>query len=178
LADTTRTATSDEVRVAIEALTPQEVKRLALVGRAYARSLGDQGDDLVAEALHRALDGRRKWKPDSVGFLPFILGVMKSVRREYFADTEIDGDAKVDAVSAPAPNAERTLIAVQTLEACEREFADDHEVLLLIQGFREDKTGTEICAELGMTRSEFETVRRRMTRHLAGWKSTRRRTGA
>jgi len=173
-----RSATAEEVRLAIEGLTPKDEARLAAVARMYAAQYGNSGaPDLLQETYLRTLDGRRKWKPDVVDFVRFICEAMRSVRRE-LAGEPVDDGVDVTARGSQAPNAERTLAAKEALESLEASFVDDHEVLLVIEGFRERMSGPEIRTSLGMGRKEFETVRRRMLRHeLRPHRQPRRRSG-
>ena len=91
----------------------------------------------------------------------FIAGVIRSVRSEHWrrtrreasylaalewhADTP-DHTALID----PAPDAERTLAARQSLEAIERLFADDAVALQVIAGLGEGHAPEQICRTLAI----------------------------
>jgi hypothetical protein len=80
-----RIATRDEVRLAIESLTPEETaklksfsKLLAFNIRRYAWGIGP--GDMLQDAVVSLLDeGHRSWNPDRVDFVGVLIGAMRSI---------------------------------------------------------------------------------------------------
>src|SRR5580693_7536458 len=92
-------SSTEPVARALAALTPSDLVRLKRLAQLRARLLpGLEWDELLNEALLRALDGSRRW-PGSVSILSFIAGIMRSL---------VDGRAH-----------ERRLLAERALAACE-----------------------------------------------------------
>jgi hypothetical protein len=69
-------------------------------------------------------------------------------------------------VPDPVADPERSLIAIQELDAIERLFADDPVVLRIIDGLGEGLTAEQIRAALGLSKTDYDSARRRMRRCL------------
>src|ERR1700746_175329 len=71
-------ASTEAVAEALAALTPSDPVRLKRLAQLRARLLpGLEWDELLNEALLRALDGSRRW-PEGVPLVAFIAGIMRS----------------------------------------------------------------------------------------------------
>ena len=71
----------EAVARALAALTPSELVRLKRLAQLRARLLpAFEWEELLNEALLRALDGSRRW-PEGVPLLAFIAGIMRSLGR-------------------------------------------------------------------------------------------------
>ena len=72
-------SSTETVARALAAPTPSDLVRLKRLAQLRARLVpGLEWDELLNEALLRALDGSRHW-PDGVPLLSFILGIMRSL---------------------------------------------------------------------------------------------------
>ncbi len=179
-------ATPEEIHGAIEALRPADLLRLKKF--AYFRILGlgraSKGrnhEDLLGEALIATLAGSRRWNK-SVSFVQHLLGAMRSISShwveefdpgEAFLEAELtsttpNGEKYSPVLNAPStsPDGERVLAAKQEVEAIERLFAEDPQVLEIIGGLRAEMTGPEIQEALNMSKTEYETAIRRMRRGI------------
>src|SRR5690242_9947336 len=131
-------AVKTAVQHALEAafLSERDLLRLKAIARLYARGLtgGLTWADLLHEAVARALAGTRRC-PEDVEIVPFLAGVMRSLRAEYWRQRRREAetfasrdDGQSDAFAAvrdPAGDPERQLAALQQLSALDRLFADD-----------------------------------------------------
>lgn len=126
-------ASTEAVTQALAALTPPDLVRLKRLAQLRARMLpGLEWDELLNDALLRALDGSRRW-PEGVPLLVFLAGIMRSLvdgrvhqRRRLAERALASGEARV----AAPPDAQ--LHARQCLAATTQFFAGDPDVLALI----------------------------------------------
>lgn len=175
----TRTLRPTETALALKLVSEMNLLRLKTVARLHARGLPpDVGwDDLLQETLTRVLTGARRI-PDGVAPVAFIAGVMRSLRSEHwkrfsaarrrrsaasghrgYPGAELEGrDA--------APDPERSLIAAEQLQAIERLFADDPVALKIIDALGEGLAAEQIRDTLSLTRTEYDSARKRMRRCL------------
>src|SRR5262252_5851166 len=126
-------SSTEPVARALAALTPSDLLRLKRVAQLRARLIpGLEWDELLNEALLRALDGSRRW-PEGVPLLAFIAGIMRSLvdarmhQRRRLAERALAWSGTREA--AP-PDAQ--LHARQCLAAIADFFAADPDVLALI----------------------------------------------
>jgi len=66
----------------------------------------------------------------------------------------------------PAPDPERELSATQELARINALFADDAQALQVILGLAEGRSAEEICASHEMTKTDYDSTRRRIRRVL------------
>ena len=72
-------SSTETIARALAALTPSDLVRLKRLAQLRARLLpGLEWDEVLNEALLRALDGSRRW-PEGVSLLSFITGIMRSL---------------------------------------------------------------------------------------------------
>src|SRR5262252_6247623 len=119
-------ASTEAIARALAALTPSDLVRLKRLAQLRARLLpGLEWDELLNEALLRALDGSRRW-PEGVPLLAFLAGIMRSLldgraqQRRRLAERAL---AVGQTPAAPAPDAR--LHAHQCLAAISKFFAGD-----------------------------------------------------
>lgn len=184
-----RSATDAEVREAVGSLTDTDLARLGsyawwrvqAIGKA---ARGNKREDLLQEAIVRTLDGRRTWNRSAVDFIGHLIGVMRSIASEWvesleaerheepLLESELVGNPDGTAVNPfqsailPAPGFEKTLEAKDSVSAIRDFFRDDPEVLEIMEGLAAELKGPEICEILGITRTAYETVMRRLRRGL------------
>lgn len=80
-----KSATPDEVRLAIESLTEADMAKLyafaeILLFKVRRHTWGVGAGDLLQEAMVSLLDeGRRNWRPERVSLVGFLIGAMQSI---------------------------------------------------------------------------------------------------
>ena len=109
----------------------------------------------------------------------FIAGIMRSLRSEHWRRVagrtgRISGaragrasaEAREAALRDAAPDPERALSAVQELKAIEKLFADDPVVLRIIAALGEGLTAEQIRIAMGLSKTDYDSARKRMRRCL------------
>jgi RNA polymerase sigma-70 factor (ECF subfamily) len=175
----TRTLRPTETALALKLVSEMNLLRLKTIARLHARGLPpDLGwDDLLQEALTRVLTGARRI-PAGLAPVAFIAGIMRSLRSEHWKRfgaarrrSSASGSYRSDRppgleVRDAAPDPERSLIAAEELQAIERLFADDPVALGIIDALGEGLAAEQICARLSLTRTEYDSARKRIRRCL------------
>jgi DNA-directed RNA polymerase specialized sigma24 family protein len=134
--------------------------------------------DLLQEAFSRVLDGSRQ-RPDGVPLVAFLAGVMRSIAAEHWRRAcreatqlpkllaEVDAACPGTAEACDStPDPERSLIAMQELALIEQLFAGDARALRVILGLADGLSPEEICASYDMSKTEYDSTRRRIRRVL------------
>jgi DNA-directed RNA polymerase specialized sigma24 family protein len=166
--------------LAVKLVTDCDLLRLKVIARLHGRSLPPDLSwaDLIQEALTRVLDGSRAIPP-GVAPVAFLAGVMRSIKAEHWrrrrraieqrpalaSEYQLVAPETVEACD-PLPDPERWLIAAQQLEAIGMLFAHDPVALQIIAGLGDGLTAEEIRRSLGMTKTEYDSARKRMRRAL------------
>jgi RNA polymerase sigma-70 factor (ECF subfamily) len=166
--------------LALELVTETDLLRLKVIARIHARGLPPEFDwsDLLQEAFARVLDGSRP-QPEGVPIVAFLAGVMRSIKAEHWkraqrrarqlpkllVDMDVSGSPGKEPCD-PTSNPERSLIAIQELAAINQLFADDGQVRRIIAGLHEGLSPDEICARHDMSKTEYDSTRKRMRRIL------------
>ena len=156
-----------------------DLLRLKVIARLHGRSLPPDVSwaDLLQEAFTRVLDGSRAI-PAGVPPVAFLAGVMRSIKAEYWrrrrrataqqpaltTEYQLLAAHSAEACEDPQPNPERWLIAAQQLEAIGMLFAHDPVALQIIAGLGDGLTAEEIRRTLGMSKTEYDSARKRMRR--------------
>ena len=70
------------------------------------------------------------------------------------------------ALRDPTPDPERSLMAREEICAIERLFADDRVALRIIAGLAEGRSAAQIRAAAGLSKTLYDSARRRMRRAL------------
>lgn len=165
--------------LALELLGEMDLLRLKAIARLYARGLPPDvsWEDLIQEALTRLLVGSRV-QPQGLETVAFVAGVIRSLRADYCrrAHRRAPGrtgrlDEGTEALCEgelreTTPSPERALTAVQELAAIERLFSGDPTVLQIIAGLGEGHSAEQIREKTGLTRTEYDSARKRMRRSL------------
>ncbi len=149
-------------------LSPTDLLRLKAIARLHEWGLPpDMGwADLLQEALLRLLQGSRK-VPAGIATVALVAGIMRSIKDEQWrrlrreaptmlTETEID----------PAPDPERILAAQQELRAIFELFAEDPAALQILHGISAGLTPEEICSAAGLSKTDYDSARKRMRRAL------------
>jgi DNA-directed RNA polymerase specialized sigma24 family protein len=168
-----------QAAVALKLVSEMDFLRLKAVARLYARGLPPDvdWDDLLQEAFTRVLVGTRI-KPDGLEMVPFIAGIIRSLRSEHIRRAAGAGSAaamSIDAASKPghdlvlpdpAADLERALVAEQELDRIGRLFADDPLALAIIKGLGDGLTAEQIRAAGAISKVDYDSARKRMRRCL------------
>jgi RNA polymerase sigma-70 factor (ECF subfamily) len=169
-----------DTALALELVTEMDLLRLKAIARLHARGLPPDvsWDDLLQEAITRVLTGKRV-QPDGVALVAFLGGVMRSLRADHIRRAR-HGVSREDArwldqpredvfeleLLDPTADPERALIAAEELDKIRRLFADDPVALLIIDGLAEGLAAEQIRARHGLSRTEYDSARKRMRRCL------------
>jgi DNA-directed RNA polymerase specialized sigma24 family protein len=183
-----RVASDEEVRAAFSALTTSDLVRLLEFAAFKAKSLGRRarhrdGEVLFQDSATAVLEGRRRWPLGRVSFVVFLIGVIRSMAShwaEAYDETEDeqveaelviereDGelDSPLTRAAAPGPDAERTLVLMETVAELEKLFEkdDDVEAILVMRALAEGMSPQEIQAVLDLSRTAYETIITRVRR--------------
>jgi DNA-directed RNA polymerase specialized sigma24 family protein len=150
-------------------VTEADLLRLKAIAHLHARGLPAAATwgDLLQEAFTRVLDGSRQ-RPPRLPMVNFVAGVMRSIRSEYWqrARREARQLPGCHESADAAPDPERSIAAMEELAAIEQLFTEDAQVQGLIAGLAEQRSPDEICASTGMTKTEYDSARKRMRRTL------------
>ena len=166
--------------LALKLVTEMDLLRLKSIARLHARGLPPDvaWDDLLQEALTRVLTGKRV-KPEDVAMVAFVGGIMRSLRADHirrarrgmkrddplWLGNEPDERPELEVLD-PAADPERALIATDELDKIRRLFADDPLALQIIDGLAEGLTAEQIRAHHGISRTDYDSARKRMRRCL------------
>jgi DNA-directed RNA polymerase specialized sigma24 family protein len=166
-----------EVRRALDRLRPADIVRLSLLARHWAGGLGRRdADDLLNEAFDRVLSGRRPW-PSQVPMPAFFNGVMRSIasqwrheddREPLIEDDEEGATEKIDGGITSDHDMNDLLSRMRQALAADPQARDILEHILV------DSDREEAQVALGHDATGYDTVRRRMIRHMftafnSGW---------
>jgi DNA-directed RNA polymerase specialized sigma24 family protein len=166
--------------LAMKLVTDCDLLRLKVIARLHGRSLPPDISwaDLLQEAFARVLDGSRAI-PADVPAVAFLAGVMRSIKADHWRRRRRATEHQPALASAyqlvapetaeacdPQPDPERWLIAAQQLEAIGHLFAQDPVALQIISGLGDGLTAEEIRQALGMSKTDYDSARKRMRRAL------------
>jgi DNA-directed RNA polymerase specialized sigma24 family protein len=164
--------TPAEQAVAQGLVSAMDLLRLKAIARLHAWGLpADMGwADLLQEALLRLLQGSRK-PPPGIPTVTFVAGIMRSIkdeqwRRQRRAAPVAAIDIATEAIGDPAPDPERCLAARQELAAIYQLFADDPAALQILHGLGAGLTPEEIRTAHALSKTEYDSTRKRMRRAL------------
>lgn len=183
-------ATVEEVEQAIARLTRADFARLNefAKNRAHMVSLfgvSCDGEDLLQEAVFSLLQERRHWNPKKVNFMGVLMGAIRSISfnlkerskstgfeipASQFVEQDADGaemPTPVDLAQEARLNPEQTVLVFSLLDELQEVFADDPEALVIMDGWSDRMSGTEIIDALGIDRNAYETIVRRIRRQVA-----------
>lgn len=175
-----RVLTPAQTALALELVDQMDLLRLKSIARLYVRGLPPEiaWDDLLQEALTRVISGSRR-RPEGVTTVAFVAGILRSLRAEYWRrvtresgghgklriDHENDESLALD-LPDPAAGPERALSARQELDAIKQLFAADPVALKIIDGLGEGLSADQIRRSTGLSKTDYDSARRRMRRIL------------
>lgn len=182
-------ATAEEILLAFEALSPVDHMHLGIHGQRLIRAQRlcpyQEPDDLIREALHRALDGRRKWRPQ-VQFKAFMCETMRSVLNHDtdnmddkpgahvpFDAVEMDALYRSHGFSAPSAEedyaaSERRLARLAALEAADRALEAEGDELArhVLRGMVDELSQRELTERTNAGAKQLAAARKRVQRRI------------
>lgn len=155
--------------LSIGLLSETDLLRLKAIAHLHARDLpaGIGWMDLLQEAILRALRGSRR-RPADLPIVAFLAGVMRSIKSEHWrqARREAETHARLAEGAETPLDPERSLAAQQQLALIDRLFADDAAALKVIAGLSAGLSAEEIRSVYGMSKTDYDSTRKRMRRVL------------
>jgi DNA-directed RNA polymerase specialized sigma24 family protein len=150
-----------EALEAIRSLSDGDKTVLIKVAKAYARTRKTRYDDqdLFHEAIARILEGKRGW-PRSVGILPFLCGVMRGIAWDWRTQRY------EEAPEASSASEEGSAIARLDAQKLVALFADDVIARQIVVGIMEGARGEELWEQNGLSKTEYESKRRKIRRRI------------
>jgi DNA-directed RNA polymerase specialized sigma24 family protein len=162
------------IQEVLAALSDADLLRLRRFAQLRARSVPSmEWQDLLQEAIARALDGRRLW-PASVDFVVFMRQTIRSIannrmRQEARQGThvEFEDESSVDGDSHGSTQPERDTANASLLEQIQALFAADPEVLAILSGIANGESPDEIQRRVRITATQYASAQKRIRRGLA-----------
>ncbi len=157
----------EELEAAVLGLSDEDVLRLNGIARKYTGNHEMETDDLVQEAVLRTLSGERKTCPRNLPIVSFLAGVMRSIASGEREKKDREGelcDIELRQLHGSDNNPEDDVLEKQLFRQLEDIFEEDEEILLLIWYLQDDLSSTEIQENEGWSKTQFNTIRRRMRR--------------
>ena len=173
---------ASEAAEALQQLSETDICRLEALARVRAIGL-DEVDwrDLLHEAIHRLLEGSRRW-PRDVPLIAFLHQTMRSIASDYWKRRDegkvvpeadllrAEGEERtgiVEAAPDDTTSPERETAAAETLARIESLFADDPDAQNVISGMVSGRGPREIQEGAEMDEKRYATTQRRIRRALA-----------
>ena len=154
------TYTAAEIVEAVKSLSTQHKTALMKLARVYALKTNVGHEDLLQEAWLRVLDGRREW-PRSVGVIPFLAGVMRSIAWDWQIERHNEG-VDVNTVGYEDQTASAKINAIKTIALFDDDPIAQKMVIALLDGAR----GEELRELSGLTKTEYESKRAKIRRRI------------
>lgn len=178
----------DEIASAIRALPAADWARLKRVARYYSAGRPIEAEDLLQEALTRAVDTRNC--PAYVDVVKFLAEAMRSIAHGESEKVENrlllvpvpktgEQSAKVLAVRDPAPSPEASLISEEAAAGIRRAllalFDDDPQARDIVEGTMAEMTADELRALTGLDQTAYDSKRKLIRRRIdkafpQGWR--------
>lgn len=175
-------ATREEVVQAIQSLSEADQLRIEAFAKMRAIKLPSQdAKDLLQTAIERSLGGSRRW-PKPVSFVKYMRQTIRSISHEEYrkqkegpvtlaaelaSGEEDDNWLEQHAAAGDEVDPQRVAETQLLIEQVKSLFSSDAEVLAVLAGMMDGMTPEEICAEAGMSRTQYATAQRRIRRRLA-----------
>lgn len=158
---------NEELEAAISGLSKEDVLRLKAIAEKYTGSHDMDAEDLLHEAVVRALSGERKTCPRNLPVVNFLIGVIRSItdsERKKKARQGSTCDIDDCQLHDPGGNVEDEVLEKQLYKELERFFEEDDEILLMIFHLQDEHSPPEIQENEGWSAKQYNTIRRRMRR--------------
>lgn len=143
------------------------LRRLAR-NRCRVRRPGEE-DEVIQEAICRALEGKRRW-PKGLNLFAFLSGVMKSIVSEnpklgFRRNIDRDIDTDLDVVSEDASAADLVL-ETEVVTYIMALFEDDDDAEALAEGIMDGWEKDDLLSLFDGNVTRYETVRKRFRRKM------------
>lgn len=176
----TATLSIAELRAALDALSEPDLVRLRKIARIYAGGTNLEPDDLLQEAVLRALNGNRTC-PKGVALLTFLANAMRSIAWAARERTKSDPVAQASEdvtdeastasqVGTPGRSPEEDIIAREEQkrgqDALLDLFGDDEQALQMLMGDLDDLPAEEVRTMWNMDKKTYASTRRRIRRKI------------
>jgi len=164
-----------EVRRVLDRLSRADIVRLSLLARNWLQGLPSRSpDDLVNEAMERILSGRRPW-PYDLDWGAFFNGVMRSIADQWRKEDRRMPLAEDVGAEFDGPAPEQDLEVADMIGRMRHALIEDPPAREMFEHMLVDRDRDDIKSTMGMDETAFDTVRRRLFRHLrlafvSGWK--------
>jgi len=157
-----------------------DLRRLKALARLHGRGLPPyvSWPDLLQEAFTRVLDGSRR-QPPNVPMVAFLAEVMRSIREQIWRQhrrrtrqhqklsAEFQAaDFRQGELPDPTPSPERRAMAAQQMKAIDSLFEQDLPAQQIISALYEGLIPEETCATHSMSRTAYDSTRKRIRRAL------------
>jgi hypothetical protein len=149
-----------EIAQAIESLPVEHKTALIKAARVFGRRTVYGHEDLIQEAFMRVLDGRREW-PRGLHVVPFLCGVMRSIAWDWRVENRDEG-----VEGEPTGSEEGHAIARLDAQRVIDLFKDDPIAQKILIGMMDGARGEDLRELSGLTRTEYESKRTKIRRHL------------
>lgn len=190
-----------EIKQALQSISPTGLERLDKYARYRVARLGpsalgegamDESEKAYQELLQQAvislLEGDRRWNPEAVDIVGFLIGAMQSISNNWarklartdqpilesslIRTTEEGAEwTPLEEVKAADPGPEQVLTDREEERHCkalvariESLFEDDDESLLVLDCWKQGMNGPEVKKDLGLTDTQYNTIVRRIKR--------------
>jgi len=188
-----KVATVDEISEAIEKLLPEEWGKLYAYAKNRARMMALYGaaldaGDLVQSAIIGLLEQRRTWNPKKVTFIGVLMGAIRSIASNHkdkslksgysvpesqlvSGDEDDESETPIELHPDSRLNPEQQMVSAEDEKDITRLvgelydfFEGDAEARLVMDGWSEGLSGTEIIEALEIDRKGYETIAKRVRR--------------
>ena len=172
-------ASQEEVEAAMRALSDVDHQKLVVIAHFWHQQrrglsqLGIDPQELLSEAFERTLDRRRRWRRARVTLIRHLDATMRSVSGQMLAaaKSERGGLAAVHDRQPAVSTLEAQVLARDEIAAIEKFFSDDPSALRVLRCRADGKDAEEIRSELGLTKTEYATICRRIVRKFINYSS-------
>ena len=174
------TRSRDEIESEILAFTGSDLLRLRKVSRYYASRYRIEAEDLLQEAIARALNGSRKC-PTDVGITKFLAEIMRSIahgesekpeNRVVILSLVSSEGRKGESLDPPNPfpSIEETVINEESAAILHDRilslFEEGTPARDMVQGMMEDWSAEELREVMGLDKTAYASMRRLIRRRL------------
>lgn len=173
-------ATSAEIIHSFSNLSNADLSRLKSIAQLRARGLVTfDWEDLIQEAVSRALEGFRKW-PKNIPFIAFLAQTIRSIANEEWrrlinqnttnaSDLDsIDGeDPLIDQLAITLINPEREIIAKNILVTIESLFINDKDATAILLGSAHGDSPDVIQGKSNLTLTQYASAQKRIRRKIS-----------
>lgn len=175
--DADEAATPAEVANALRTMSSADRVRIERFARLRSAGLpGWDWEDLLHEAIDRALSGVRKW-PRSISMVEFMCGTIRSISGDIWREGRQRGNAGVTSLSPGPdfeinvpdhrPGPEREVIARSMLSEIFRAFQDDGDALSVLRGLADALGPEEIKKRGDMNAKRYASAQKRIRRRIS-----------